>query len=288
MSVPIQPRVELFVRNIFEPDEPERAKTVQTHRNKIVNKLKQLEISGKISEYELHDKAWDHLISSGHRKAAGGHSKGALERYDEFSTWAAMSGFSIQPYFNEDETLEGYVRFPDLCLAVYEGFNVRSVFPCSDETTVYSIEDYLDSVEEGVDWKIWTQDHDSITPDWGPHGDVKFPLIYDSSTYLGDEWEFVEDEYHVTSGEFIEEQGQIDIVFKHQTEERYLLVEVKPDRDLVDKAFGQALRYRYQFLSDRSNPALGLDEVDLAIAAPGFHEYHEKAAEEVGIRLLYI
>lgn len=34
----------------------------------------------------------------------------------------------------------------------------------------------------------------------------------------------------------------------------FLLVEVKPDRDAVDAAFGQVFRYRHQFLRDRTLP----------------------------------
>lgn len=286
MSGTSKPSLKLFIRSIFEPDEAKVAEKVQTRRDAIVERMNEFKANGKIAEKTVFDKAWDRMMSPDHRNNAGGPMKHAVDQYDEFTQWATRNNVSLRPHFNEVDTLGGKIRFPDLCLAAYQGQNVRGVFPCSDETTVYTIKDYLDALQSGEDWRDWKQSNPSITPDWGSHGDIKFHLIYNTDDTVGKEWEFVVDEYSVQSGRYEEKRGRIDLVFKHKSNEEFLLVEVKPDREGVEKAFGQALSYRYQFLSDRTLPGLDRTDVHLAIAAPEFYKSHEKAAKEVGIRLI--
>lgn len=279
------PNLQLFIRNLHA-ESSEKTEEIKERRDAVIKRMEQLEANGKIADCDVFNKAWDRMIGSGHRDNRGGGMKFAVDKYDEFNRWATRNHLSIRPHFNQVDTLGGMIRFPDLCLAAYEGSNVRGVFPCSDETTVYSIEDYLDAMKAGEDWRDWKQANPSITPDWGLHGDIKLNLIYNTNETVGEEWEFVVDEYSVQSGSYQEEWGRIDLVFQHTSQERYLLVEVKPDKDEVDTAFGQALRYRYQFLGDRTIPDLGPSDIELGIAAPKFYESHQKAADEVGIRLI--
>lgn len=285
MSPTTKPNLKLFLRNTFR-DEPDKTEEMQERRDSIVDRMEELEADGKIAEFEVFDKAWDRLISLEHRNNRGGFMKLALDRYDEFTRWATRNSLSLRPRFNEVDTLGGMIRFPDACLAAYEGTNVRGVFPCSDEKTVYEIEDYLSALEADKNWRDWKQANPAITPEFGAHGDIKLHLIYNTDDTVGEDWEFVVDEYAVQSGRYEEEHGRIDLVFKHTTNREFLLVEVKPDREKADAAFGQVLRYRYQFLGDQTLPGLDSGDVQLAIAAPEFYESHQKAADEIGIRLI--
>lgn len=281
------PSLKLFARNIFG-EEPELKEDIERERNSIERRLEELEKSGTISGFEIFTKAWDRMMSPEHRNNRGGSMKFAIDKYDEFSHWASKNGLSLRPHFNQVDTLDGMIRFPDLCLAAYDGLNVRGVFPCSDENTVYTVDDYLTAIEQGEDWRDWKQGNQSLSPDWGAHGDVKLHIVYNPDEIVGKEWEFVVDEYSVQSGQYEEERGRIDLVFKHTRKEKFLLIEVKPNRDEVDAAFGQALRYRYQFLGDRNVPGLGPEDVELAIAAPDFYESHRRAAQEIGVQLLSV
>ena len=87
---------------------------------------------------------------------------------------------------------------------------------------------------------------------------------------------------------FAEDRGYIDLAFQHKSENRHLLVEVKPEKDLLDKAIGQIYRYKYKFLQESNLPHVTADDIELAIAAPEFHDTHVQAAEELGIDLIQV
>ena len=84
------------------------------------------------------------------------------------------------------------------------------------------------------------------------------------------------------------DSGRIDLVFKSETDERYLLVEVKPDKDGVDSAFGQVGRYKHQFLANTSLPHLSTTDIRLAIAAPDVYDAHQRIAKEWDIELIQV
>lgn len=158
------------------------------------------------------------------------------------------------------------------------------MFPCSDEKTEYGIDHYLNALEEGIDWEELDSTAKLTTPDYGAHGAIKAHLKTNLSSIVGDEWAEAEDEYAVES----ERRGQIDLLCRHEDGRRYLLIEVKPEKDKIDRAFGQILRYKHQFIADRNIPDLDPDKIELAIAAPAFYGFHSEAAEEVGIRLITV
>jgi hypothetical protein len=157
------------------------------------------------------------------------------------------------------------------------------VFPCSDGRNHYTINDYLSAVESGEEWRC-TDHVDSLTyRDHGAHGAIKARIAQHPAETIGSEWQLFDDERG--TGNFgANETGRIDLVFSHRSDRRFLLVEVKPSREVVDSAFGQLGRYKYQFLKDDVDIQLTADDIDLAIAAPEFAPSHERFADEIGIR----
>ena len=72
---------------------------------------------------------------------------------DSFERWAEEAGVSLEPAFDRrvespmlsSETHEVAV-FPVVCFALYEGNDVRAVFPCTTEEGTYTVEDALDTL----------------------------------------------------------------------------------------------------------------------------------------------
>jgi hypothetical protein len=78
------------------------------------------------------------------------------EWIEEFQEWARDDDHSLGPSFQRVErstmVSEGSVaaiRPPVLCLAVYEGDDLVTVFPCEDEGETRTVEDCLDRLESG-------------------------------------------------------------------------------------------------------------------------------------------
>lgn len=267
----------------------ERPEKFRKRKEELGNRLESLETEGRISAYNVWEKA-DKQVSEAYRSSSSGQSKSALERYDEAQEWARNHDYSLEPFFDKrrlsrDQT-DPFVFFPNIYLLAYEGIKVQGVFPCSDENTVYEIEDYLVALEEGRDWERYSSGSTLDTPDYGSHGAIKAYIKENLASVLGEEWTEAKDEFLVES----ELRGRIDLLCRHKDKRRFKLIEVKPakDKDEIDKAFGQIFRYKHQFLADKNIPGLGADEVELAIAAPGFYKFHSAAAEEASIELLEI
>lgn len=281
--------LKLFVRNIAVLDESDMAaEELRERKEEVVNRLETLEDEGMIEQYDVFEKE-PKRVSTSYRNATTGYQKAAVERYDEFQRWATRHGFTLQPFFDErplSPRTEDSVFFPDMYLVAREERKLQGVFPCSDGETEYSIGYYLSALEEGRDWEHYDSAASLTTPDYGAHGAIKAHIKENLSSVAGEEWVEAEDEYAVES----ERRGQIDLLCRHEDRRRYLLIEVKPkkDKDEIDKAFGQILRYKYQFIADRNIPDLTPDEIELAIAAPEFYDFHHEAAKQVGIRLITV
>lgn len=80
-------------------------------------------------------------------------------KYDEFVEWAAEHDCSLGPAFSVRETgtlvseeTRRVVSVPMLCLAVYQGEELRAVYPCLNDGDVYTVEDGIAELEgeEGV------------------------------------------------------------------------------------------------------------------------------------------
>ena len=205
---------------------------------------------------------------------------GKLERWESNSSFELPIKEDVHP--NGDR----HLILPQIFLRVNEGVNLKGFFPCSDGETEYSIDWFLDCLEEGRDWEKW-EDNPSTLSTKDPsrvHGAIKSHIKNNPEELLGKGWRYSEDEYVV--GGF-GGGGQIDLIFKHESETRYNLVEVKPSKETekVDRAFGQLFRYRHSFVNDKIS--VGIGDVELTVAAPDFHDSHREAAEELGISLVH-
>lgn len=287
MATEFTPTVKLFQKRLFEDRMPDRYTEVTTEFARLEDRIEELEQAGKIAEYTAFAKGWDHRVNLAHRNNAGGHAKRVLEQFERCRSWAHRSEVSLEGFQEVEIRGERYAEFPDLCLVAEVDRTVTGVFPCLDGTKRYSIDDYLDALAAGRDWRSWQPSTTLSTPDRGDHGAIKTQLIDSSESLLGPDWEFVADEYSVPmdSGEGY---GHIDLVFTHEADTSFLLVEVKPGVDEIDQAFGQLLRYQEGFLQDRSLPYLSTDDIELAIASPHFAGVHKTAASRHDIRTVEV
>lgn len=75
---------------------------------------------------------------------------------EAFETWAERNDVSLEPAFERRElspllSSESYevAVFPVVCLVLYEGNDLRGVFPVHDDDEVHTVEDCLDALEAG-------------------------------------------------------------------------------------------------------------------------------------------
>jgi hypothetical protein len=173
---------------------------------------------------------------------------------------------------------------PEIFLTLNEDGQLKGFFPCSDGETGYSVEWILNCLEEGRDWEKWENKESTLSyRDSSPiHGAIKSYIKGNAERLLEGEWAYYKEERPVG-----EDGWRADLVFKHESDSRYNLVEVKPSKETekVDRAFGQLFRYRHSFVNDKIS--VGVGDVELTIAAPDFHDSHREAAEELGISLVH-
>lgn len=278
-------RIELYV-STREFDDP----SISRSRDAITERLRKLKQDGVIPDYEVCEKAWDKFIHEGHENNAGGHAKGTIIQHQEFTEWAQKMGVSLYPHFQRgiylDSSSGPYYQFPDLALAVYESeWDYEVIFPHSDDHREYTIDQFLESLEDDKPWKSWGQQSGLQYRDYGPHGDLKRYILANSAEVIGSEWHLISDEQPVAGRTLRSGRGFVDLAFKHEAAPKYLFVEVKTDPGRVDKAFGQLKGYALLFASQyKPTP----EDMDLVIAAPGFYEYHHEIAEEWGFDLLKV
>lgn len=221
----------------------------------------------------------------------GGQARSWTKRFNRYQQWARQTGVGLIPEFKQRELTHTRLEFPPLHLTVRSSTDLKGVFPCVEHDPAegiihrYTIDKYLNALEENRDWRT----HRSSNPRNLTHTthDRIQAWLATTPDYLFDEWHHIETEYSLSSTSLSDDDARVDLVFKQADEtERYLLIEVKPESDKVDKAFGQLLRYRYAFAEHHTTPDLEPDDVELAIATPEIGEYHERAAANLDITVI--
>ena len=224
-------------------------------------------------------------VSSVHR------SRNNLELFKKCRSWAGRNNRSLRPGFEMDEE---YVHFPPLFLVVRDshdrlflaaeerpdGAQIRGVFPHAHDGRVQSIRDCLIALRDGEEILPEHPPEEALNThtDLGPHGAIKGHLYRYPARTVGAEWEPVGVEV-ATGNQSEDDRGRIDLLFAHRNQSRYLIAEVKSSAEQVDKAFGQAYRYKHRFTNDRYG--ITPDQIEMAIAAPQFYSAHESAADEL-------
>lgn len=265
----------------------------EQRQESVIARLQDLWEEGKIAAYSGRS-APKHARADGHND-----HRHWMEAFHQYRAWAGRHQLNLEPFFTTRDNRERAV-FPDLFLVARSQAGrlyklpsgdrdtsvLEAVFPCSDGEQHYVIEDYLDSVETETHWLEKRESEGPTIPDSGTHGAIKGRLFRNPGETVGEEWTLPSDEYPVELSE--EDRGWVDIVFQHRSEKQYMLVEVKPDADKVDDAFGQVGRYKHQFVESNALPHLTADQVHVAIAAPEFHDSHRRLAEEWGVNLIEV
>ena len=132
----------------------------------ILERVRGLASDGVVDETSV-DASWQRI-----RTPEQDSRDGALATYEEFGEWARTNGYRLEPAFERrhrgfmgTDTVREVVVFPLASLAVYEDDELRSVFPCSDEsgTVHFTVGDCLEAFEDGDDG--WFDQFDSVTVD---------------------------------------------------------------------------------------------------------------------------
>lgn len=137
-------RVELFVRSLAPSGAHERQQAV-------VSRLERLVSDGRIDTVST--TVWGRRICP-EMAADLTVGRSILDRVDRLRTWARRHDASLEPSFDEHverSMLDGthtVVVLPVLCLAVFEGDDLRGVFPCVKDGTPCTVEDGLDLLED--------------------------------------------------------------------------------------------------------------------------------------------
>lgn len=279
-------------------------KNLSNKSDDIEDNLKELSESDLISGFNVVKVPSSVRIQKNKKLTSTDHEKGRENEFKTYQRWAQRNGLSLEPFFGKDGQLKHEViEFPEIYLIVKDGSDrffaapaapypdrddlatVRGVFPCSDSKRKYEIEDYLSAVKNGKHWRHSISQESLSTPDHGRHGGIKSHLYQNPNKTVGSQWVKPQDEYRV-GDIFSDDKGQIDLLFEHESESKFLIVEVKPEKSLLDKAIGQIYRYKYKFLQEANLPHITPDDIKLAIAAPEFHDTHVQAATELDIDLI--
>lgn len=254
----------------------------------IKTRLNSLQAQGTIESYDT--LTWPETVILEEDPTRGGLRRWGTKRFRRYQDWARREGVGLGPEFKELERTDR-LGFPSLYLEAKSNRELKGVFPCIEKATtgesyyVYTIEDYLTALEVGEDWRS----HRPSSPrkrQHTVHDRIQAWLADAPEQYL-EEWEHLDTEYSLLSASPLRENARVDLVFKRADgSEQYLLVEVKPSREKVDKALGQLLRYRYAFADQHTTPRLSPENIELAIAVPAVDEYHQQAATDLGIRVI--
>ena len=256
------------------------------HIGALKSDLFDLEHNGKIESYQLMS------ANSGSPRVdnprRGGIGRQTTERFEEYQAWASRENLQLGAGF-QDRTEIDYIEFPELFLEVKKDRELRGVFPCVEKSEgdlhEYEIEDYIEALKSGEDWRTHRSDRPTRLS-YTEHDAIQ-AYLQNHMEEISSNWTHFATEYSLANTQRTARNARVDLVFEHKHEsERYLLVEVKPDRESVDEAFGQLLRYQYAFCDVHSTPNLTPNQIELAVAAPEIEKYHKQAANELGIKIL--
>jgi hypothetical protein len=82
----------------------------------------------------------------------------ARTKYEEFESWANRTGHDLEPAFSThtlgslvDDERETVVRFPVICLAVYDDDDLLAVAPCTTDDGVRTVDDCLNALRSDTE-----------------------------------------------------------------------------------------------------------------------------------------
>lgn len=132
------PRVTLYVRgDMFGAND---------QQNEVVTRLRELEDSGRIEEYEV-------SVWNGRVRLDEDREPPAVVAYEEFDEWADTEGVDIDPFFTVREResfVDGVARelvLPVMCLEVRTDEGIETVAPNAVDDEMTTVQDCLDELE---------------------------------------------------------------------------------------------------------------------------------------------
>ncbi|ELZ79078.1 hypothetical protein C455_09343 [Haloferax larsenii JCM 13917] len=125
---------------------------VERTKEAAVEKLAELDAAGRIDDYDVH--VWGRELRADGPLTDTGHGAELLGYVEAFREWAREHDVSFESTFKEhtiessfaDEQYE-VVSLPTICIAIYEGEQVASVYPCHTGEQDCSAVEYLETFE---------------------------------------------------------------------------------------------------------------------------------------------
>jgi len=221
-----------------------------------------LRAAGRIGEFRIADHREVFVAQEERRKLL-----------DELREFSMRHHVGLARVFGSNS--RGFCYLPPQFLLVYEGHDLREVFPCRVGGQDVEVLDFLEPYASGEAWTT----RSAVWRESGCHRKLVDLLVADPSG-LGPGLTLKGVNVPVSRG--FGERGIIDAVFR-KADGGYLLVEVKVKPEELDKAVGQILRHRRLFVAQN-----GIEEarVDVVIACPFIPVEARKVCESVGIGCL--
>jgi hypothetical protein len=116
-------------------------------RSTVIDRLSALRSEGALDDFEVQTWPEEVALSESSR------DEQVLDVVDTLEQWAAAHDLSLRPPFERRTASllvggsETVLTTPMMLLAVYEGGDLRGVYPCTDGDQTWTIMSYLDAVE---------------------------------------------------------------------------------------------------------------------------------------------
>ena len=141
----LQPTVKLFIRA-----DPELG--CETQKQAVLRRLSELDADGYIEDYEIN--VWTKEIRLAGPLKGTSYYQMVSEHVDAFRQWADEKGLRLNSAFKTQSlsceiTGETYtvLSLPCICLAVYDGDELRAVYPHAADETIQTVSDCLKKLE---------------------------------------------------------------------------------------------------------------------------------------------
>lgn len=120
-------------------------------RTTVIDRLGSLRASGELSEFSVTTWPEEIALTGENRQTE------LLETIDAFESWAADHGLSLRPPF-ETRTAsllvgdsEDVLVTPMMLAAAYEDGDLMGIYPCTDGAETWTIPEFLDGIETGLE-----------------------------------------------------------------------------------------------------------------------------------------
>ena len=120
-------------------------------RTTVIDRLGALRTRGVVEDFSV--STWpEEIVLTGENR-----QDGLLETVETFEDWAADHGLSLRPPF-ETRTAsllvgdsQEVLTTPMLLAVAREDGDIAGIYPCTDGTETWTVEEFLDGIEDGVE-----------------------------------------------------------------------------------------------------------------------------------------